>query len=119
MHSSDVVNESVFALFKLCLAALVYHRDFLDNSINSENAFCISPFWSEVIPFSEHATTRYPWNQTVDTPEFTGLPVDVIYMAKVESLHMELESLKVALVEDNRHIVEEITINFKTSLDMW
>ena len=52
-----------------------------------------------------------------DTPEFTGLPVDVMYMAKVEKMQIELEAFKVDLLQDNSRVVEEITNNVEMSLD--
>ena len=117
MPGGAALNESVFALFKACLSSLVFHRDWLNCSIHSENALRTSPFWSETIPHSEHVTTRYPWNKMNDTPEFTGLPVDVMYMAKVEKMQIELEAFKVALLQDNSRVVEEITNNVEMSLD--
>jgi hypothetical protein len=50
-----------------------------------------------------------------DTPEFTGLPTDVVYMTKVENLKMEMDKLlklfglmRSALVADNIRVVKEV-----------
>lgn len=45
------------------------------------------------------------------------LPVDVLYMAKVEKMHMELDAFKIALSQDNSHVVQEITNKVEMSLD--
>jgi hypothetical protein len=38
--------------------------------------------------------TGFPWNQTSDPPEITGVPQDASYMAKVESFEMEFDQLR-------------------------
>ena len=42
---------------------------------------------------SKFVVTKFPWNKTRDTPEFTGLPTDVFYMTQVEKLKMEMNEL--------------------------
>jgi len=71
------LNESVFALFMICIASFIYHKSWLDKTVYPEHALWCSPFWSETIPSSEHVITCYPWNRSEDAPEFTGLPVAV------------------------------------------
>jgi hypothetical protein len=58
--------------------------------LHVDNAMQCSPFWSETIPQSDHLTTCFTWNCTVDTPEITGLLVDVMYMTKGEHLGIEM-----------------------------
>jgi len=82
MPGGAVLNESVFDLFNACLSSVVFQRDWLNHSIHSENALSTSSFWSEANPPSERVATCYPWNKTNDTPEWTGLPVHVMYIAK-------------------------------------
>ena len=57
-----------------------------------------------MIPFSDHVMTCFPWNRTVDMPEITGLPIDVLYMVKVESLKLEFQIFKVAVLRDNERL---------------
>ena len=59
--------------------------------------------------------TKLLWNKTRDTPEFTGLPTDVLYMTHVEKLKMEMnellesfELMRSALVADNSRVVKEV-----------
>ncbi len=112
------LNESVFALFMTCIASFIYHKSWLDETVHPENALRCSPFWSETIPSSEHVITCYPWNRSKDTPEFTGLPVDVLYMAKVEKLQMEIIELKHSLLVDDVRIEKAIVDGIENSLDM-
>ena len=106
MPGGAALNESVFALFKACLSSLVFHRDWLNCSIHSENALRTSPFWSETIPHSEHVTTRYPWNKTCPLQTSWGLQLLKGTLAKIEKLHMELEAFKVAEFQDNSCVVD-------------
>ena len=42
-------------------------------------------------------TTEYPWNKTSATPEMTGIPADVILMAKMEYMKVIISDLKSSL----------------------
>jgi hypothetical protein len=57
--------------------------------------------------------THFPWNLTSDTPEITGLPAGVLYMAKEESFKMALDQFK-----DNEQVVREVVESCEKSLDM-
>jgi hypothetical protein len=68
--------------------------------------------------------TRFPWNKTRDTPEFTGLPPDVLYLSKIQSLKLEIKELKAAFCEfkeevlrDNSHVADDIVAHLNDSLD--
>ena len=104
MPSGGKTNEHILSVFKMCIASLIFHREWLDENIHTGNPLRCSPFWSEVIPFSDHVMTRFPWNRTVDTPEITGLPIDVLYMVKVESLKLEFQIFKDAVLRDNERL---------------
>ena len=104
MPSAGAANDNVFASFKSCLAQLIYHRTWLEKALHHVSVLCLSPFWSEVAPHSEHVTTGYPLDASDDTPTFTGLPVDVLYMAKVESLIKKLKEMWAALLSGNSRV---------------
>ncbi|KAL3793017.1 hypothetical protein ACHAWO_008273 [Cyclotella atomus] len=110
-------NESIFFLFKSCLASLIYHRSWLNQTIHDENAIRISPFWYEDIPYANLVTTRYPWTRTEDTPEFTGIPVDVLYLAKIEEQTKRIEELEQRLKADNDRVIKAVNNHLDEALD--
>jgi hypothetical protein len=110
--SGDGMNDNVFSIFKMCLASFVHHRKWLDDQIHSDNALRCSIFWNDSIPYSDGVGTHFPWTKTVDTPEIAGLPLDVLYMAKVETLTMKFEKLIEAVLNDNNRIAKEIIEEF-------
>ena len=97
MPAGGAENESVFCLFRCCLASLIYHKDWLEENLHSQNPLFLSPFLCEDIPFANHVRTAFPWNTTTDTPAFTGLPSDVFYMEKIEQLKIQLAALQTRL----------------------
>ena len=101
MPSGGKSNEHTFLVFKMCISSFIFHRKWLNNNLHTENLIRCSSFWSETIPLSDHVMTCYPWNRTVDTLEITGLPIDVLDMAKVESLELKLQRFKDAILNDN------------------
>ena len=97
----------------------------MDEVTHEDNALQLSPFWSEPIPYASCVVTRFPWNKTQDTPEFTGLPTDVLYMTQVENLRMEMDELlksfelmRSALVADNSRVVMEVCEKIISELDL-
>ena len=49
--------------------------------------------WSEDVPFVDHVRTAYPWTATKDTQEITGLPINTLYLSKIETLHTKIKKL--------------------------
>ena len=56
-----------------------------------------SSIWNEDILFEEKVVVRYPWDATDYTPEITGLPPDIVLLAKIESMKLEMAALKADL----------------------
>ena len=87
----------------------------MDEITHEDNALHLSPFWSEPFPYASCVVTIFPWNKTLDTQEFTGLPMDVLHMSQVEKLKMEMnellksfELMRSALIADNSGVVKEV-----------
>ena len=57
----------------------------------------MSMFLTETIPLANFVTTKYPWIKTSATPEMTGIPSDVILMAKMEDMKVIISYLKYSL----------------------
>jgi len=110
-------NESIFYMFKSCLASLIYHRPWLNRTIHDRNPIQISPFWYEDIPYAHLVTTQYPWTRTEDTPEFTGIPVDVLYLAKIEEQTKRIAELEQRLKDDNDRVIKAVNDHMDEALD--
>lgn len=117
MPEVAAINDAVFYLFKMCLASLIHHREWLNESLHSESPIRMTSFWYEDIPLANHVTTKFPWTRTSDTPEFTGIPIDVLYMAKIEEQNAIIARLEERLIQDNNRVVSEITQHIDTALD--
>ena len=97
-------NDKVFALFKMCIASLGYHRHLLEKNLGSGSNIRASIFFLEKTPLLDFITVKYPWNKTSETPEITGIPPDVLILAKFESLTQQLEEMRLSM-EANYEIV--------------
>ena len=78
-------NDKVFALFKMCIAQIEYHRDWLNEHLHPRSQVRQTIFYIDKNPYAENVTVRYPWNATADTPQITGLPPDIMLLAKLEA----------------------------------
>lgn len=110
-------NHDVFTLFKHCISSFAYHRPWLESNLHPESEVRGSSIWNESIPFADHVITRHLWDKTPDTPAFTGIPPDVLYMAQLKDLMAKFEDLKVSLLSDNNRVRDEIIDGIEASLD--
>jgi hypothetical protein len=122
---SEQCNPETFQLFKFCVACFIFHRGWLDEITHEDNTLCLSSFWSEPCPYASCVVTKFSWNKTQDTTEFTGLPTDVLYMTQVEKLKMEMnelmklfELMRSALVANNSRVVKEVHEKIISELDL-
>ena len=75
----------------------MYYDDFLKEHLHRNSMTRTSIFLKETIPLANFLTTKYPWNKTSATPEMTGIPADVILMAKMEDMKVIISDLKSSL----------------------
>lgn len=68
-------------------------------------------------PYADRVTTRLPWTQTSDTPQFTGIPIDVLYLAKIEELKQTIAALELTIAEGNNHVIDSIKTHVDQALD--
>jgi hypothetical protein len=90
-------NDKVFLLFKMCIASIGYHHQFLEENLHSMSNIRSSIFMLETMPLQDFVTVKYPWNSTVDTPDFTGIPADILIIAKFESVMQKMEEMEAKL----------------------
>jgi hypothetical protein len=90
-------NDNVFLLFKMPIASIGYHRQFLEENLHSMSNLRSSIFMLETMPLQDCVTVKYPWNSTVDTPDFTGIPADILIIAKFESVMQKMEEMEAKL----------------------
>ena len=62
--------------------------------------------WKYDIPFEDKIVVKYPWDATDDTPEITGLPLDTVLLAKLESMQLKMKAML-----DEQHARFESTLN--------
>jgi hypothetical protein len=119
MPEAGALNDAVFFLFKSCLASLIFHREWILQNLHATHPIFTSPFFSEIgeFPFTDRVRTCFPWTKTCDTPVFTGIPADVLYMAKIEELEKVIETLQSRLLEDNNRVINVIKAHMDTALD--
>jgi hypothetical protein len=90
-------NEKVFAVFKMCISSLEWHREFLLSHLHSNSNLRASIFLLEKAPLAQHLTVKYPWNKTNDTPELTGIPPDILIMSEFEMMKQCMENMKISI----------------------
>jgi hypothetical protein len=103
----------------LALPVFLHHFDWLNETLHSQNALRCSSFWAEKadFPHPNCVTTWFPWNATKDTPQFTGIPIDNIYLKKIDELLLHIQRLKAKIEEGNNRVIDQNTNRVDKSLD--
>jgi hypothetical protein len=91
-------NLKIFAVHKMVVAVVVYHRDYLAEHLHADSILRSSSLWNEEIPFEDKVVVKHPWDASDDTPEITGLPPDIVLLAELESMHRDMAALKADLM---------------------
>jgi hypothetical protein len=119
MSEAGAINDGVFCLFKTCLASFIFHWDWLRSTIHRDSPLRSTIFWSEKeqFPHANNVTTCFPWTQTADTPQFTGIPIDVLYLAKIEELNKRIADMESGLKADNDRVIDSIKAHVDQALD--
>ena len=99
MVHGDTVPASVHHIFYFCFASICFHSDFLKEVLHEKNKLRASHFFTHIpVEMKAAATVKYPWNQTETTPTFTGLPPHITILANFQTLMVEMESTKDAIL---------------------
>jgi hypothetical protein len=71
----------------------------LKEVLHEKNKLRASHFFTHIpVEMKAAATVKYPWNQTETTPTFTGLPPHITILANFQTLMVEMESTKDAIL---------------------
>ena len=90
-------NRQIFAVWKMVVASIAYNRSYLKENLHPDSILRSTALWGEDILFEDRVTVKHEWDKTADTPEITGLPPDIVLLAKLESMKLEMAALKAEL----------------------
>ena len=75
----------------------MYYDYFLKEHLHRNSMARTSIFLTETIPLAKSVTKKYSWIKTSATPEMTGIPTDVLLMAKMGDMKVIIYDLKDSL----------------------
>ena len=88
------VDANALKLAQYCFAALCKAHTYLSENLHANcplrNAAVFKDIPEDILQL---AVTKYPWNETADTPKFTGLPPHIVSLAKLESLERTVANI--------------------------
>ena len=89
------VDINILHLVQQCFATICFHQDYLASHMSPTNPLRSSLFFKDIPKkFKDVVRVAFPWDKpTADTPTFTGIPVNVTTMAKLEEVQLKLEGL--------------------------
>ena len=94
---SASTQHIVWSLF----ASIYFYSNYLTTNLHEECSFCASSFFKDIPEeFVRLARVAFPWNSTVDTPKFSGVPPHVLLMAEIEELKIKFEALQATIKND-------------------
>ena len=92
----------------MAFASACFPYNYLNDNFHPQNPFRISTIWKDLqTQVRSHARIAYPWNKTLETPAFMGIPPHVSLLEDIAELKEELMSLKEQLSKDLNIIMDE------------
>ena len=70
-------NLKVLAVYKMLMASIVHHREYLEEHLHPHSILRYSLFWTDVIPFPEKVVVKYPWDATTRLLFPYSVPLDL------------------------------------------
>ena len=105
--------EQTRKMILMAFASVCFHYKYLNDNSHPRNPYRISTMWKDIHPqVRSHARIAYPWNKTLETPEFTGIPPHVSLLADIAELKEELISLKEKFSKDLNIIMDERGVGY-------
>ena len=91
----DLSNvERTRKMIVMAFAAVCYHSKYIDENMHPRNPFRATTIWKDLQPeITSYARIAYPWDQTSDTPSFTGIPPHVTLLADIAELKREMQTI--------------------------
>ena len=86
-------NLKICGVYKMMIAALVHHRDYLDKHLHVDSILECSLFWTDDAPFPEKMVPNHPLDATTDTHKITGVPPDIVLLAEMEGMQRKIANM--------------------------
>jgi hypothetical protein len=94
------VVRPMIPLVRFLFASICYYYEDLDRTISPTNCLRASPkFIAATDDIRRYTVCHYPWNKTIKTPVFTGVPPHVLMMSEMEQLKMVIARQKYEIIE--------------------
>ena len=71
------ISGSTFAMFKFVVANICYNYNYLETNLSLTHCIHCNSLFDALggNHIRNYAVCRFPWNSTVNTPVFTGIPL--------------------------------------------
>lgn len=116
----EVVSAATFGLVQYLFAALVYHYDYLNSTLDECNKMRASFGFMKAADcgrLKECAVIRYPWEMTSATPKPSGIPPHVLLLNKLEGMERQASTFPEKVLDGMREELKQLRQAMKDELD--
>ena len=115
----DSVSAAIFGMFQYLFAAVAFHYDYLDRTLDEQNKLRASPVFMELADceIKDYAVVRYPWELTPYSPKPTGIPPHVMLLNKLEGMEKQFSTYPELIMNGFRQEMKELRQSIKEELD--
>jgi len=115
------VSAATFGMLQYLFAALVYHYDYLNQTLDESNILRASqgfvPAAEECEELKELTVVRFPWELTPDSPKPSGIPPHVLLLNKLEGMDKELLSYPKKILDGVHDEIKQLRHALSDELD--
>ena len=84
-----------FLQYRRLWVLITHHRKYLEVYLHPNSILQSTSLLGEDILFKDKVVANHQWDKTDNTPKIVGLPLDIVLMAKLESMQLKMATLKV------------------------
>ena len=89
-----IVDSSLRMLVRMMLATIAFHYSWKKSNMHANNTFLPSAFLNHLSTFLiKLSSEKNPWNKTVKTSNFTGIPPYVTILTTLEAIRTSQDGI--------------------------
>ena len=108
LHNYSEVTPKALHLLTMCFASICYHFRYLQSHTHESNYLRQSPLFRDIPKeLLSLAVVKFPWNKTLETPVFSGIPPHIVNIVKMEKLELEIKALRTNIKKDLEELMDQ------------
>ena len=119
--NKNTVSAATFGMMQYLFAALVYHYDYLNETVDEQSKLRASSGFMAAADcdaeLKECAVVRFPWEVTPCTPKSSGIPPHILILNKLEAMDKQMSAFPQEILDGICKEIQDLRQSMRDELD--